>query len=294
MFCLIKISLDQIHKALPTFLFLLLKKLLKISENYKTEWFKLYNALFLLQTLLKHYITPWEISCHIWKSIAKPKKKSTSGTFLYLRHKMTSLRFFCSWEYTQNLWDLVPPVLPEWMSRHENRKAFVLHKSSLTPFPPQVCLAAWTSMKPVSRRTTWRRSRRGLCPRTLTPPGPPLPLVARTFQWVAQHMHSPVIMSRTPLNPRVYMLRLLNPGGGHSRIAHSRRRSHRRCQPWRVCVSSCSAWRHGQMSNHPGQERHGPRPLPHLLHAHGERGWQESECGPWVLCYCERLYSWSI
>lgn len=77
---------------------------------------------------------------------------------------------------------------------------------------------------------------------------------------------------------RAHTLSLRSSGAGNPRFTHSRQRSHRRRQPGGVCVSTGAARHHRQMSNHQGQERHGPRPLPHLLHAHGERGRQEGEC----------------
>ena len=80
-----------------------------------------------------------------------------------------------------------------------------------------------------------------------------------------------------------YKLHMLYPGCCHSWITHSRQRANRRGQSRGVRLSSGSTWRHCEMSNHTGQEGHGPRPVPHLLHAHGERGWKESECGPWVI-----------
>lgn len=87
----------------------------------------------------------------------------------------------------------------------------------------------------------------------------------------------PLAVHKTPL-PGLNLINSLFSGGGNSGIAHSRQRADRRGQSRGVCLPSGSARRHRQMSNHPGQEGHGPRPLPHLLHAHGERGRQESEC----------------
>jgi len=78
--------------------------------------------------------------------------------------------------------------------------------------------------------------------------------------------------SGTPNNPAV-----LYPGAGDPRVAHRRELADGRGRPGGVRLASGSARRHRQMPNHPGQEGHGPRPLPHLLHAHGERGRQEGE-----------------
>lgn len=69
------------------------------------------------------------------------------------------------------------------------------------------------------------------------------------------------------------------PGGGAKGVAHRRRRFSRRQQPRGVRLSPGSAGRHHQVSDQPEQEGHGPRPLPHLLHAHGEGGRQKSEWG---------------
>lgn len=53
-----------------------------------------------------------------------------------------------------------------------------------------------------------------------------------------------------------------------------RRHPRGRGQPGGVRGAASSPWHHRQVPHHQRQEGHGPRPLPHLLHAHGEGGWQ--------------------
>lgn len=151
--------------------------------------------MFLLQTLLQYCISSWEISCHISKTIDEPKKINEKSTLGIFGTKAKDIKFslwgsFYSGIYTEPLRFIFLLSCVNQLPNMKIVKAFMLHQSSLTtspPLPPQVCLAAWTSMKPVSTRTMWTRNGRGLCPLTPTP-DPPLPPVARTFRWVAQHI----------------------------------------------------------------------------------------------------------
>lgn len=89
----------------------------------------------------------------------KRKKESSMGRLLdpNQRHKMKSLRFFF------------------WLEVYTDPVGFFV-------LLPQVCLAAWTSMKQVTMRTTWRRSGYDLC-RPAPTPDPTLLPVAKTLLW---------------------------------------------------------------------------------------------------------------
>lgn len=72
-------------------------------------------------------------------------------------------------------------------------------------------------------------------------------------------------------------------------VAHDGERSDRSGQPGGVCGASRPPRRHHQVPHIPGQEGNGPRPVPHLLYAHGERGRQE---GTFDLTSCHGGLTW--